>query len=182
MRSLASTIPRVILPSSLIKRFNCATDVVIDARTEKRTLSPSMRHQSSCVGSGMEVKRKGDCVRCGASMWRIYNSNRRSTFRLLRPFRHNKYPFAVCPCFFAVPPPSPTDVRSRELSTVLSRSCTSLSDVRETCSWPSDFLYSWSSSSSAPFCTCATSSHYVGLTHHNRVKVFYRARYMGQHP
>jgi hypothetical protein len=27
------------------------------------TLSPSMRHQSLCVGSGMEVKRKGDCVR-----------------------------------------------------------------------------------------------------------------------
>jgi hypothetical protein len=68
------------------------------------------------------------------------------------------------------------------VSSVLSRSCTSHSDVRETRSWLSDFLYSWLSSSSAPFCTCASSSHYVGLTHHNCVKVFYRARHMGRYP
>jgi hypothetical protein len=71
---------------------------------------------------------------------------------------------------------------SDHLSSVLSRSCTSLSDVRKMHSWPLDFLYSWLSSSSAHFCTCASSSHYVGLTHHNRVQLFYRAWYMGRHP
>jgi hypothetical protein len=74
-------------------------------------------------------------------------------------------------CVFLFFLPSPLLLMWDHVSSVLLRSCTYLSDVRETRSWPSDFLYSCSSLSSAPFCTCA-SSHYVGLTHHNRVRYF----------
>lgn len=68
------------------------------------------------------------------------------------------------------------------VSSVRSRSCTSLSDVRRTRSWRSDSLYSWSSSYLAPFCARASFSRYIPLAHLKHVKVFYRARYVGRHP
>jgi hypothetical protein len=86
--------------------------------------------------------------------------------RVLRPFRYNN----PAVCSFNV---SPTDVRSHELSTI---------EVMYLFFRPSQDApqvalgFFWSSSPSAPFCTCASFFHYVGLAHHNRVNVFYRAR------
>jgi hypothetical protein len=104
------------------------------------------------------------------------------TFRLLRVFRPFRYNSTLLLCvLFFIWCLLCLLMRDR-VNSVRSRSCTSLSDVRETHSWPSDSLYSWSSSCLAPFCTCAPFPRYIAWSHLEHVKVFYRARFVGRYP
>ena len=103
------------------------------------------------------------------------------TFRLLRVFRPFRYNSTLLLCVSLSLRLFGLLMRDRMYS-ARSRSCSSLSDVRRTHSWRSDSLYSWSSSYSAPFCTCGPFPRYISLAHFKHVKVFYRARCLGRHP